>query len=130
MYSKNQLEAIVEGLIPETSNTHVYSLYRAEGVGTDTGSQTTVYFVSDKDITNVENLVADDINGKVIGFNYYEWAIDAYDDVWVALGNFTTDSNGKINYYRIKDRDGSYKGITNSNITLETLKTFTLTKLV
>ncbi len=130
MYSQSQLETIVEGLIPETSNTHVYSLYKGVGIGTDTGSQTTIYFVSDKDITNVENLVAEDIYNKVIGVNYHEWASAANDDLWVSLSNFATDSNGKVNFYRIKERDGSYAGITDVNITLTTLKTYTLTKLV
>lgn len=130
MYSKQEVEAIVRALLPTPIETHVYSLYKGEGIGTATGSQTTVYFVSNKDIENASYLTAEDINGKVIGVNYHEWASEAYEALWVSLGNFATDSNGKINFYRIKDRDGSYDGITDVNVTLATLKTYTLTKLV
>lgn len=130
MYSKPQLEAIIQALIPESSNTHVYSLYKGEGIGTTTGSQTTVYFVSDKNIENASDITAEDINGKVIGVNHHEWISEAYDDLYVSLGNFATDADGKINFYRIMQRSDAYNGIIDSNITLETLKTYTLTKLV
>lgn len=129
MYSQSQLEAIVEGLIPETSNTHVYALNQSTS-SASASKETTVYIVSDKDIASASDLVADDINGKVIGVNYYEEKLDAYDDIWVGLSHFSTNSNGVVTFHRVKDRNGSYAGITATNITLATLKTYTLTKLV
>ena len=130
MYSKQEVEAIVQALLPTPTLTHVYSLYKGEGIDTSTGSQTTVYFVSNKDITSASDLTKEDIHNKVIGINYHEWNEDAYSDLWVSLSNFSTKTNGQVNFYRIKDRDGSYAGITDSNISLATLKTYTLTKLV
>lgn len=132
MYSKQEVEAIVSALLPTPIETHVYSLYKGEGIGTTTGSQTTVYFVSNKDITSASDLIKEDIHNKVIGINYHEWDNSDSDAplLWVALGNFATDSNGKLNFYRVKDKDTVYDGITDVNVTLATLKTYTLTKLV
>lgn len=133
MYSQEELENIIRALIPESTNSHVYSLTKSTGDST-TGSQTTVYFVADKDITTASDLVADDIHNKVIGVNYHEWDSTADDALWVSLGNFGTKSNGQINFYRIKQTTESdtdvFGGITDSNISLATLKTYTLTKLV
>lgn len=132
MYSQSQLEAIIRGLIPETSNTHVYALNK-DDTGASAGSQTTVYFVSDKEITSASDITAEDIYNKVIGVNHHEWLEDAYSDLWVSLGNFATKANGQINFYRIKQRDDGgekFAGISDSNISLATLKTYTLTKLV
>ena len=132
MYSKQEVEAIVSALLPTPIETHVYSLDKGEGIGTTTGSQSTVYFVSNKDITSASDLIKEDIHNKVIGINYHEWDNSDSDAplLWVSLGNFATDSNGKLNFYRVKDKDNVYDGITDVNVTLATLKTYTLTKLV
>ena len=129
MYSQEELEAIVRALLPVPYETHVYALNQSTS-SASASKETTVYIVSNKDIASASDLVADDINGKVIGVNYYEDSTDSYDDIWVGLSHFSTNSSGVVTFHRIKDRNGSYAGITATNIELATLKTFTLTKLV
>lgn len=133
MYSQEELENIIRALIPESTNSHVYSLSKSTG-NSDAGSQTTVYFVADKDIDSASDLVADDIHNHVIGVNYHEWNNSTYSTLYVSLGNFGTKSNGQINFYRIKQTTETdtdvFGGISDSNISLATLKTYTLTKLV
>lgn len=134
MFSKTQLEAIVQGLIPEILYTHVYSLSKSSGNST-TGSLTTVYFVSDKNIENASALVATDIHNKVIGVNYNEWDSSDVETLWVSLGSFETKSSGQVNFYRIKQVENEsnelvFDGITDTNISLSTLKSYTLTKLI
>ena len=129
MYSKNQLEEIV-GKIVEENAIHVYSLSKITS-SANTDKETVIYIVSDKDIASASDLVADDINGKVINVNYYEEdSSGETDDIWVGLSHFSTNASGVVTFHRIKDSDESYAGISATNVTLATLKTYTLTKLV
>ena len=129
MYSKSQIEEIAGKMVEENA-LHVYSLNKTTS-SSNTDKETTIYIVSDKDITSASDLVADDINGKVIGVNYYEEdSSGETDDIWVGLSHFSTNAIGVVTFHRIKDSDESYAGISATNVTLATLKTYTLTKLV
>lgn len=132
MYSENQIKTIAGAVATEIVNgavPHFYSLTENTG-DASTGKDIAIYIASSKNITSAGDLVSEDINGKVIGVSYYEYASGANDNIYVGLSHFSTNESGVITFHRIKDSDGEYAGITATNIDLETLKTYTLTKLV